>query len=207
MALPKSPFIVHRDFLSPKICEDIVCALGFYTPDFNKEGKPIKMVREHEDAESIIFEKFQLIIPTLEQYYGFNHRGTEPISFEYYAEGVESQPQSENSNMVNKKWARTKDRDLSCVLFLCDYQDNVPFDNDYEVYGGKLEFLTHQFGFNPQRGTLIVYPSGPNFVNIVSPIFVGDSIMARFHIASMLPYVYNPNNFPGNYTNWFKGLF
>ena len=82
MATPKSPFYVVQDFLTPKQCEIIVDNLGYYSPDVDQEGKPIKMMRHHEDSEKIIYGKFQPLIPTLENYYNFQHRGTETVTFE-----------------------------------------------------------------------------------------------------------------------------
>lgn len=206
MAVAKSPFLVVRGFLSPKICEGIVDSLGLYNPDLNPEGDPIKMIRSHQESEELIYDRFSEMIPKIEEYYQFNHRGTESVMFEFYAEGTVSEPQCENSNWIKKKWVRTKDRDFSCILFLSSSQDQVPFDGDYEVYGGKLEFPQHQFGFNPERGTLIVFPSGPHFINAVAPIVAGDLFLARFHIASAMPYLYNPREFPGDYRSWFTGL-
>jgi hypothetical protein len=206
MATPKSPFYVVQDFLTPKQCEMIVDALGYYESDVDKKGKPIKMMRHHSDAEKIVYGKFQTLIPTLEKYYDFVHRGTEIVTFEYHAEGVEPEAVSDNSKWVNKKWIRTKDRDFSAVLFLSDYQEDLPFDSDYEVYGGKLEFLQHKFGFNPERGTLIVYPSSPHFINAFSQVIAGDLFVARFYMAGTMPYLYQPVDFPGNYLSWFNDL-
>jgi len=82
MATPRTPFVVVQNFISPKQCEIIVDDLGYYEPDTNPEGKPIKMMRGHADSEGLVYSKFQPMIPTLEKYYGFEHRGTEHISFE-----------------------------------------------------------------------------------------------------------------------------
>lgn len=206
MATPKSPFLVMQDFLSPKVCENIVDGLGFYSPDLDPEGNPIKMFRFNEDKQEIIFNRLKPQIDTIMNYYSTDYKGTEQMTFEYYAQGVVSEPLCENSNYLRKKWVRTKDRDLSGVLFLSDYNDNPPFDSEYEVYGGKLEFPQHGFGFNPQRGTLIIYPSGPHFINANAAIQHGDLHQVRFHIATKLPYLYNPLEFPGDYRTWFKGL-
>ena len=204
MAIAKSPFYVIGNFLSPKACEQIVDELDFYTPDVDPEGNPIKMYRYREEAEMSIFQRLQPIIPTLMEYYDTEgYRGTETIQFEYFAAGIPPEPHCENSNYVRQKWARTKDRDLTGVLFMYDYNDDPPFDTDYECYGGKLEFPQHGFGFNPQRGTLVVYPSGPHFINATALIKAGDLVQARIHIATKLPYLYNPNNFPGDYRSWF----
>ena len=91
-------------------------------------------------------------------------------------------------------------------MFLSDYSENYPFDSDYEVYGGKLEFPQHDFGFNPERGTLIMYPSGPHFINAFSEVLAGDLFAARFHFGTHMPFLYNPEEFPGDYTNWFSDL-
>ncbi len=206
MATPKSPFYVIQDFITPKLCEAIVDNLGFYSPDVDTDGTPIKMIRYSEESETILYDRLQQYIPKLMHHYESEYRGTEQIIFEYHAQGTKPTPLCENSSYVKKKWARTRDRDFTGVLFLSDYNDNPPFDNDYEVYGGKLEFPQHQFGFNPQRGTLIVYPSGPHFINASADIFAGDLYQARIHIASAMPYLYQPEDFPGDYTTWFSDL-
>lgn len=206
MTVAKSPFYVVPDFLTPKNCEVIVDNLGLYNPDVDSEGNPIRMIRGHEGAEQHIYNKFQYFIPVLEKYYGFEHLGTEPTVFEVYPEGFVPSVQCENSSWVKKKWMRTKDRDFTAVLFLSDYQDKIPFDSDYEVYGGKLEFPQHQFGFNPQRGTLIVYPSDPHFINAIAEVAAGELYIAKFHIAATKPYLYNPAQFPGDYRTWFANL-
>jgi len=203
MAKSKSPFFAVENFLTPKQCEAIVDGLGFFMPDVNTEGDPIKMSRCHDQYEKFIYEKFELLVPTIETYYDFEHRGTETLSFDFFAEGVVSEPLCENSNWIKRKWVRTKDRDFTVVIFLSDYQDNIPFDSEYEVYGGKLEFPQHDFGFNPQRGTMIVYPSGPHFINALTEIAVGDLFMVKFHLAATVPYMYDPSKFPGNYQTWF----
>ena len=207
MATPKSPFYIIQDFISPKHCEQIVDNLGFYTPDVDQKGKPIKMMRHHEPSELLIYEQVKPLIPEIEEYYEIKHRATESVSFEFYAEGTTPKPVCENSIWINKKWTRTVDRDISAVLFLSDYQENVPFDSDYEVYGGKLEFPQHGFGFNPERGTLIIYPSTPHFINAVSDIMFGDLFVAKFHLSAFMPYLYDPEKFPGDYRTWFKGLY
>lgn len=202
MATPKSPFYVVQNFISPKQCEIIVDDLGYYEPDLDVEGNPVLMQRHHADSESVVYTRFKTILPTLEKYYGFDHKGTEHVTFEYRAAGVEPEAVCDNSKWVNKKWVQTKDRALSAVLFLSDYQEKVPFDSDYEVFGGKLEFLQHKFGFNPQRGTLIIYPSGPHFINAHAEILAGELYTARFYIASQMPWFYQPSDFPGNYLSW-----
>jgi hypothetical protein len=185
-------------------CEGVVDQLEFYRPDVDKDGSPIKMFKHHEGIEKNLFQRLKRIIPELEAYYEFQYKGTERMAFEWYPAGVKTDPRCDNSQYLNKKWVRTYERDFSVVLFLVDFQDTVPFESDYEVYGGKLSFPQHGFGFNPQRGTMIVYPSGPHFINAIEPILAGDLFQVKFHIAAKLPYLYNPAKFPGTYRDWFS---
>lgn len=206
MAVPKSPFKIYRNFLSPKICEFITDSIAFTDADTDKEGKPLKMFKHNEDAEDFIYDRILAIVPELEQYYGIQYKGTEEVMVEWFSEGVTGKPQCENSMYLRKKWVRSLSRDLSAILFLSDYQDTPNFDSDYEVYGGKLEFPQHGFGFNPERGTLIVYPSVPHFINATAQIKAGELYQARVHIAAKAPFLYDPNQFPGDYKTWFAGL-
>ena len=206
MTIPKSPFLIMQNFLSPKACEEIVDNLGYYDPDTDKEGNPIKMFRHYEPGQEQIFHTLEPLINEIFKYYNINYRGTEEMLFEWYYTGVLEKPSCENSNFVRRKWLRTKDRDVSGILFLSDYNDQPPFDSDYEVYGGKLEFPQHGFGFNPQRGTLIIYPSGPHFINASAQIQYGELYQVRLHMAATLPFLYQPVNFPGDFRSWFKHI-
>lgn len=201
----KSPFLVKQEFISPLLCEDIVDMLELTVPDIDLEEHPLRTVRMNERAELILFDYIEQIIPEIEDYYDLEYKGTEQMVFEWYTEECDGyEPHCENSSYIQKKWMRTKDRDLTGVIFLSDYQERVPFDNDFEVYGGKLEFAQHGFGFNPQRGTLIIFPSVPHFINNTTEVLAGDLYQVRFHIAAQTPYAYNPKLFPGDYRTWFN---
>jgi len=203
----KSPFYVVQDFLSPLLCDQIADDINFIYPDKDQDGVPIKSLKSHERSEEVIFQHLQRQIPKFESHYGLEYRGTTTMMFEWYPQGCKGeQPHCENSDYTSKKWVRTKDRDLTGILFLCDYHDHVPFDGDFEVYGGKVEFPQHQFGFNPNRGTLILFPSEPHFINGTTPIHAGDSFQVRFHVAASEPFLYDPADFPGDYTTWFEEI-
>lgn len=203
LKMNKSPFYVVNEFLSPLLCEVIVDECEFFTPDVDKDGFAVKTIKTNDKAEQLIYERLSSIIPILQEHYNFIYRGTERIQFEWYPSGSNSIPISENSIFSKGKWSRTKVRDFTGILFLSDYQDHLPFESDYEVYGGKLEFAQHKFGFNPTRGTLIFFPSDPHFINNTATILAGDLYQARIQIAANQSWIYNLNNYPGNYTNWF----
>jgi len=201
----KSPFLIKQEFISPLHCEDLVDMLDLTVPDVDTEGHPLKTIRMHDRAEEIIFNRIEQLIPEFEEYYRVDYRGTEPMVFEWYTDECKGySPHCENSNYIGKKWLKTKDRDFTGVLFLSDYQEQIPFDSDFEVYGGKLEFAQHQFGFNPQRGTLVLFPSDPHFINNTTEILVGDLYQVRFHIATEKQFLYDPTCFPGDYTSWLQ---
>lgn len=173
-------------------------------PDIDVDGTPQPSVRHHDGAEKIIFERLEPLFEDVEKYYNVEYRGTEKMFFEWYPEGSEGKPICDGSDYLRKSWVRTRDRDITAVLFLSDYRETAPFDPDYEVCGGKLEFPQHGFGFNPERGTLIFYPSTPHFINAVAPIQAGDLFQVKIHLATQVPFMYQPADFKGNYTVWFN---
>jgi len=202
----KSPFYIIQEFISPLVCENIIDDLDWLNPDLDTDGRPIKMMKFDNDIEEMLYKRLSHHIEDIEKYYSFKHEGIERINFEWYTEGTKSDPSCENSEFLRGKWVKVRKRDISGVLFFCEYSDKTPFDQEYEVYGGKLEFPQHHFGFNPQRGTLILYPSGPHFINSIAAVAAGDLFQAKFHIASTEPLLYNPRQFPGDYTVWFKNF-
>ena len=202
----KSPFYVIEQFISPLLCEELIEICDFTVPDTNVEGNYVKTVKSSERAEAIIYERLLLLLPELQAYYQFLYKGTEPIVFEWLPEGSRGDMAAENSHYVRGRWLRTKQRDITGILFLCDYNEKVPFEQEFEVYGGKLEFPQHRFGFNPRRGTLVFFPSDPHFINVTADLLAGDLYQARIQIAAKEPLLYDPRKFPGNYTSWFKNL-
>lgn len=187
-------------------CEEILEYVNFTVPDLDKDEKEAVTRKSADKADEILYAQLCNYIPAIEQYYEIEYKGTERMSYEWYPPGTRGELICENSAYVRKKWLRTRVRDLTAVLFLSDYQDQPPLDEDYEVYGGKLEFAQHRFGFNPKRGTLIIYPSDPHFINNTSQILHGDLYQARIQIAAKQPLIYQPDKFPGNFTQWFSNL-
>lgn len=206
MAAVKSPFYVVEEFISPLMCEEIVDSCDFLVPNRDKNGKETKTQKTCDRAETIIYERLLGLLPELQAYYQILYKGTERVQFEWFPEGSKGEFVCGNSEFLRGKWLRTKQRDLTGILFLSDFQDKTPFEGEFECYGGKLEFVQHKFGFNPQRGTLVVFPSDPHFINVTTDVLAGDLFQARVEIAAKTPYLYNPELFPGNYLSWFAPL-
>ena len=51
-----------------------------------------------------------------------------------------------------------------------------------------------------------MFPSSPHFINATTDVTYGDLFQARFHISAQAPYLYDPKEFPGTYTDWFTHL-
>lgn len=204
-----SPFLVVEDFLSPLLCEHIVDGLDFIEPDVDKDGYPIVNSKNNEVYEKVIYSYISNNVELINDHFGVEYRGMKPVEFKWYPENYKGDTEFTCENaFYNKdgKWAKNKDRDITGIIFLSDYNDETPFESDYEVYGGKYEFAQHNFGFHARRGTLILYPSGPHFLNQTKAIAAGDLFLAKFHIATQLPFLYDPTQFSGNYTNWFESI-
>ena len=202
----KSPFYIIPNFLSVKHCDAIVSDLGFFVPDMDEEtDKAILMQRHHEKNEILIYEKLMLHMNDIEKHYDFSYAGTERITFEFYAPGADRPVHCENSDFLRNKWVQTRNRTITGVVFFQNYMNPEEiFDQFEDVYGGRLEFPTWNFGFNPIKGTLVLFPSDPHFINGTSEVIAGNLITARLHISSKTPWFYDPAKFPGGYDSWFK---
>ena len=204
-----SPFIIVQDFLSPLLCEQIVNDINVGQPDTDKNGDPIKLERHAPQWHQYIAEQFRQVVPELETKYDCEYSGLHQPVFQYYPENPKTpaeQPGCENSKFVRKKWVMHKDVDLVGFIWLKDYHDSVPLDTRHEVFGGKLEFLAHQFSLVPQRGTLVLYPAGPHFITAISPIMVSDLYQVKLNVSIKTTtggrWFYQPQNHPGKWQDW-----
>lgn len=212
----KSPFFVIQDFISSKKCDEILSQIEVKQPDKDKEGFPLKMERHHDEIENVLFARLKEFIPSIEERYNAKYRGTEKLLFQYFPENSNvpaEKPGCENSKFVKRKWVKYKDVDLTGVLWLKDFNNNVPLDPRTEVYGGKLEFPVYNFSLVPQRGSLVIFPASPHFITAISPILVSSLYQIKFNICISETdgglWFYQPANFPfdegrGPLMSWFE---
>lgn len=208
-----SPFYVIEDFISPGNCEKIVAELGILEPSVDEVGRPLKNERIITDVELIALLQNNLLehgTAIQEQYNGLI-KGMDKPHFQQYFENPKQpcEPHGcESSKFVRKKWLKVKDVDIVCYLWLKDYGGGVPLDPRHEVYGGKLEFPAYNFSLVPQRGTLVMFPAGPHFISAISPVLVGSLEQIKFSIKLVNKddsmWLYQPENFPGTYADWFE---
>lgn len=208
MTSSKSPFLVYQDFLSAQECAQIATTVRV-NPDVDTDGVPLTMVRSHDASESLIFNKFKALIPHIEEHYELDYKATESVQFFQHPVSngkLAEQPHCDNAAYKRKKWVRVSARDLTCVIWLKDYADQPPFDLKRHVYGGRLEFPIYNFSFQPQVGTLVVFPSCERFIQATSPILVGELQLAKFFVHSKNVWLYDPAKFPGDFRTWFNDV-
>ncbi len=206
-----SPFVIIQDFISPSMCEKMIDDINIKMPNLDASGKPQKLERHNLFWEQDITERFRELIPVIESNYDCEYSGlTQPV-FQYYPENPSSpaeQPGCENSKYLRKKWVMHKDVDLVGFIWLTDFNQNVPLDPRIEVFGGKLEFPVHNFSLVPQRGTLVLFPAGPHFITVTSPILLGDLYQIKLNVSVKAKgggrWFYQPSNFPGTYSDWLQ---
>lgn len=210
----KSPFIVVQDFLSPLTCEKIIEDITVLQPDLDAEGNPKKLERHHIMWEKEIANRFRDIVPEVEERYNSTYRGLEQPVFQMYPENAKvpaENPGCENSKYLRKKWVMYKDVDLVGFIWLKDYNDQVPLDPRHEVFGGKLEFPAFNFSLVPQRGTLVMFPAGPHFISVISPILLGDLYQIKLTVSikekNGAKWFYQPQQYPGKWQQWFEDHF
>jgi hypothetical protein len=205
MSTFKNPFIVIPDFVSPLTCEDIVDRLTPAFPDLDETRRPQSSSSINRLSEIRLADYLDEAVEFVETHYDVSIKGVQPLQFEYYPEGcAATAPVCANSAYMTRQWSRTNNKDFVGVIFLSDYQEKVPFDPSYEVKGGKLQFPTHDFGFNPKRGMLVIFPGNEYFIHNTSEIFAGDLHQIKIYFTASENYVYQSRLFPGNYEVWFK---
>jgi len=216
MSYIRSPFLVIQDFISHKACESILGKIEVRQPDLDKDDRPIKMEHHNDELENGLFSRFKEFVPTIEERYGAKYRATEKLVFQYFPEDSSKpaeNPGCESSKFLRRKWVKMKDIDLTGILWLKDYNNNVPLDPRTETYGGKLEFPVYNFSLVPQRGTLVLFPAGPHFIYAISPILVSPLYQVKFNVCVTEPngglWFYQPANFlyderKGPLESWFN---
>lgn len=200
----KPPFLVIKEFLSPLECENILNSLRLDFPNVNNDDKPIKTILKAPVIQNRVWQRLELYFDSIENYYGIDVESVGEVDIEWYPENsVNEKARCENSIHINSKWQVVNDNDFCAIIFLKDYNDSKDFDMDFECYGGKLNMVNHGFAFNPQRGTLIIFPGNQYFINATESPKFGDAIQIRTHITSTKRYKYLPSEFPGNFKTWF----
>jgi hypothetical protein len=204
MTSVRSPFFIIHEAISPLQCESAADSAEFIALDTNKAGQPIMTVKHTEIAHAVVQSAIEAHRDAIEHHYGAKLINIDLTRVQCADQTVAPVATCDNSVRIKDKWLRVHNRDLTALVFLSDYNDKVPFDGEFEVYGGKMEFPSHNFGFNPVRGTMVIYPSDPHFTHVFSRISMGELFVTKTFIQLDVPLLYSPKNFPGTWQQWLE---
>lgn len=202
----KSPFFVSEEFISPNQCEKLVKDFSLVIPSRMESGEPFAYERYlPKETEAQILERTVDMNAVINSYYNVSVNSYS-VKFQQFWENAKSpaMPISLPGWKYNrKKWTKLSGIDLVGVVWLKDYNDSVPLDPRYEVYGGKLEFPSFDFSFVPARGTLVLFPAVPNFSHAISHVLYGSLQQLVFGITLDKPLEYSAEQFGGTFRDWF----
>lgn len=196
--MEKSPFEINRRVLSAKVCEELVRV------SMQNNGEVFIEPVNNSDISNVVSH---YITPNIENRFDVKIVKTD-MTIESHGVNTTPDHSCESCVFSNGKWFRNKDIDFVTVIFLKDHlaSPDEPIDESFEVFGGKLEFPTFNFGFLPERGTAITYPAVPNFLNTIAKVKIGQLDILRIFHRSDTMFIYEPSNYPGNPASWFANL-
>jgi hypothetical protein len=200
----KNPFIVIDNFLSPLECESVINSLDF-VPTFSEDGKVKANIMRNRLMDMRLSKKINDLVEDIETYYKCEIDSFSAGRYEWYPTNYQaSNAECENSCLINGTWSRKNQNDFMITIILNDHQEKVPFDPDYEVKGGNLEYPTHNFSFLPKRGMVIIHPANQYFLHGIASVKAGNLYLIRICAICDAPYKYDPEQFKGSYNIWFK---
>ena len=196
--MSKSPFLIDRHMLPIKLCEELVENV------YSNIDKTFSDIVNNDNINSLIENN---ITQKIQKHFSVKIVNTS-VSIESHTTRAVPTHMCDSSVFSNGMWYRNKDIDFVTVIFLKNdiTGSDEPIDDSFEVYGGKLEFPTFNFGFSPERGTAITYPAVPNFLNTISKVKIGRLDVLRIYHRSDTMFVYQPTEYAGNPAAWFVDL-
>jgi hypothetical protein len=96
-----------------------------------------------------------------------------------------------DNSRYKRNWIRKNDYDFTGYIALSNYSKDVPFDEDYDVYGGELIFKNYGIQISPTMGDLIIFPSCANFLHYHNKPMVGTFNYIKLFITCENPYIFN----------------
>lgn len=198
-----SPFMVTEQLMSPLTCEEIIDTFHPEVPMTHDDGSVSSTTISNASLNELVVPYVKALMPLLDEKYGVDIKAIHSISLDWIPQGAVKEPVCESSEFISGNWVKHQLIDFTSIIFLTSFNDNPPFDDEFECNGGCLEFINHKFNVKPSRGDCITYPSDPRFANANSKVLNGDCFQLRVNYAATTPYVYNPKEFPGNYLTWF----
>jgi len=202
----KSPFLVIPEFLPPMACERILddLPIGRMRPLTGQDGTPREMVFHNQLNTLRIMQVFDPVVDNLEAHYETTYLGTHKLMFEWYPRKYNHKKLVVDSHLYDKKegWKLSNRIDFTGILWLTTYNDQGDFEPSFETYGGNLNFPNFDINFKPQRGTMVIFPSTPNFVYCVGPVHEGNLVQVHLQIRSEGGFQFRPEDYETDPTKW-----
>jgi len=202
----KQPFLIVREFLNPLACEQIIEDLRVHNtyPIIGQDGSPRKSIFHNNLNTTRIMRMFDGVVTRLEENFNSTYLGTHQLMFEWYPTKYKKVEPVVDAYQYTKNdgWKRANRIDFTGILWLNDYNDGGEFDPYFEVYGGNLNFPNFDINFRPERGTLVLFPSTPNFVYNVGEISYGSLTQVHFQIRSTGDFQFKKEDYDLNPSNW-----
>jgi len=204
--MKKNPFLIVENFISPLLCETIIRDLKIDTafPTVGQDGNPKSTIFASRLNSTRVMHEFDSVVEEMESRYDTEYMATHNLMFEWYPTKYKP-TQLKTDGFMQKRdegWVRYNLIDFTGLIWLNDFNDKPDFDPYFEVFGGNLDFPMFDINFKPRRGTLIVFPTAPNFANSVAPVEIGSLTQIRLQIRSERPYEFDKTQFEMNPDNW-----
>lgn len=204
--MKKIPFLIVENFISPLMCEQIISDLRIDSafPTIGQDGTPKSTIFSSRLNSNRLMNLFEPVVEGIEKRYDVDYMATHNLMFEWYPTNYRPTKVKTDGYMQSRDegWVRYNLVDFTGLLWLNDYNDATNFDPMFEVNGGNLDFPMFNINFQPRRGTLIVFPTAPNFAHSVAPINVGSLTQVRLQIRTETPYKFPKEDFEMNPDNW-----
>jgi len=202
----KKPFLIFKDFVSPLACEQIITDLKIHNtyPIIGQDGSPRKSIFHNNLNTTRIMNRFDDVVSKMEENFDTSYLGTHQLMFEWYPTQYKKVETVCDAYHYKKSdgWKKANLLDFTAILWLNEFNDSSDFDPYYEVYGGNLNFPNFDINFKPSRGTLLLFPSTPNFVYNVGNISYGSLTQVHFQIRTATGFTFNKDEYDMNPKNW-----
>ncbi|NVJ54051.1 MAG: 2OG-Fe(II) oxygenase [Campylobacteraceae bacterium] len=189
------PFLIIKDFLSPKICDELIQSIKKeedfidakikkenYLNYTNKSIRKTKIYKLNDEYKSIYKKRFLAIQKQIEDYFSLALTISTKVQVLEYLEGSFYKAHSDDSNMLMKDEELigfknvAVNRKLTTVFFASSCSEKENFNT---FSGGELlfNFLFDKEGnpikYKPKAGEMIVFFSNPYFTHEVLKVEKG----------------------------------
>lgn len=201
----RSPFFIVSDALSHLGCETLIESLDPSPILLHPVTKlPVKTNLHGRYLEPMVDDTVASIRAEFENHYNITIADVKNVTVEWYAEGAATTAASIHTHTLrNQQWTKASQTDFIGLIFCSEYNARPPFDSDYEVYGGQIDFPTFRVQFKPVMGTMVIFPAAANFIWGVTQPAVGDLFLVKFDIVCTQSYQYDrQRHFSTDYRTW-----